>query len=116
MIERSILPQHAAAFEADLVFEEQTNGFGVDPVFFRQDACRQRLLRVVIEDRHRSLATIGPVSMPSFTMWTVHPVNFTPCSSACLCASSPGNEGSNAGWIFRIRLGNSQRSKGSAAA
>src|SRR5689334_5210700 len=47
-------------------------------------------------------AMIGPPSRVSSTKWTVQPANLTPCSSACLCASRPVNEGSRLGWMFRI--------------
>src|SRR5205085_2077100 len=37
--------------------------------------------------------TIGPLSRSALTRWTVAPEMRTPCSSACCCASIPGNDG-----------------------
>src|ERR1035437_8048191 len=52
--------------------------------------------------------TIAPLSTASSTKWTVHPATFAPNSSACACASSPGNAGSSDGCTFRIRFGNAR--------
>ena len=46
---------------------------------------------------------IGPLSTPSSTKWTVTPTTFTPYSSACSIAPTPGNAGSSAGCTLMIR-------------
>ena len=42
------------------------------------------------EARNDSCKTIGPLSTPSSTRWTVTPMTFTPCSSACSIAPTAG--------------------------
>ena len=79
---------------------------GIDPVLLDQDPRRQRLDRVVVEHRHRGLQDDRPaIELAPSTRCTVAPVTRTPCSSACRCASRPGNAGSSDGWMFRIRFG-----------
>jgi hypothetical protein len=53
-----------------------------------------------------SWSTTGPPSSESSTKWTVTPVTFTPAARASRTACPPGNDGSSAGWRFRIRFGN----------
>src|SRR5262249_45669750 len=55
---------------------------------------------------------IGPRSRCSSTKWTVHPETFTPRSTACFCASSPGKAGSKEGWIFRMRFRKARTNSG----
>ena len=52
---------------------------------------------------------IGPVSTPSSTKWTVTPKTFTPYSSACSIARTPGKAGSSAGWTLMTRLREARR-------
>ncbi len=49
---------------------------------------------------------MGPVSTPSSTTWTVHPVRRTPAAIACAGASLPGKLGSREGWTLTMRPGN----------
>src|SRR5262249_19105104 len=50
-----------------------------------------------------SWRTIGPVSVPSSTRWTVTPVTRTPYESASPTAWVPGNEGRSAGCTLSQR-------------
>ena len=50
-----------------------------------------------------SCRTMGPVSRPSSTRWTVAPLTFTPCSKAWRWASRPGKAGSSDGCTFTTR-------------
>ena len=50
-----------------------------------------------------SWRTIGPPSSVASTTWTVQPVTFTPWASASRTAWLPGNDGSNDGWVLRMR-------------
>ena len=43
---------------------------------------------------------IGPVSTPSSTKWTVHPVTCAPYASASRTPWAPGKLGSSAGWVL----------------
>ena len=49
------------------------------------------------------------MSTPSSTKCTVTPVTRTPWASACPIASSPGNDGSSAGWTLMIRFAEAAR-------
>src|ERR1700738_276701 len=59
-----------------------------------------------------SCARIGPVSVPASTRCTLHPVTLTPYSSASGTACAPGNAGSSAGWVLRMRPMNRERNCG----
>ena len=80
---------------------------GIQPVLLDQDARRQRLAGVGREaPAPPPAATIGPASSSAVTRWTVQPATLTPCSSACRCASTPGNAGSSDGWTLSTAFGN----------
>src|SRR3989304_5927462 len=51
---------YPAALDAELAAEHQIDGFGIDAVFFAQDAGRQSLFRVVIVDGDDRLRHDGP--------------------------------------------------------
>jgi len=44
----SVRLNYAAAFDFVMAFEDDSNGFGINPVFFLQDAHGQRVFRVVV--------------------------------------------------------------------
>ncbi len=50
-------------------------------------------------------ARTGPESISKVATWTVVPVSDTPADSASATACHPGNAGSSAGWVFRMRPG-----------
>ena len=86
------------------VSEDPSDGFRICLVLLVEDPRRKRLLasspgRIGT----RRCSTIGPVSVPSSTKWTVQPDSFSPASRARRCTSRPGNFGRRAGWMFRIR-------------
>ena len=54
-------------------------------------------------------AMIGPVSTPSSTKWTVHPVTLAPYASASRTPWAPGKLGSSAGWVLTHRPPNRAR-------
>ena len=83
----------------------RSHSLGIEPVLLDRGSARQRLRRVVVAHRHAACRTIGPPSSSPVTRCTVAPLTFTPCASACACASTPGNAGSSDGWMFRIAFG-----------
>ena len=50
-------------------------------------------------------ATMGPASSSGVTKCTVAPLTFTPCSSACRCASTPGKDGKQRGVDIQDGIG-----------
>ena len=58
----------------------------------------------------RPAARWGRRRARAVTRWTLAPATFTPCSSACRWASTPGNAGSSEGCTLRMAFGNASRS------
>ena len=91
--DRAALDHEAlAGHPADRVDEHRALG-DLDPLV-------QGLDGVVVRDRDRRWATIGPVSTPASTTKSVQPVTFTPYASASAGPCIPGNDGDSAGWVL----------------
>ena len=59
--------------DLDPSFEIEADGLGVDLVLLDEDASGKRFLGVVLQDGHRGLQDMGPMSTSSATKWTEQP-------------------------------------------
>ena len=88
------------------VVDEGADGGRVERALDGLDAFVQGLLGVVRAGSPPvAWARIGPVSISRWATWTVVPVSLTPAARASRTACHPGNAGSSAGWVLRMRPG-----------
>ena len=78
--------------------ENQAHGLGINPVLFGQNARRKRFVSIVVTHRNNGLRQ----NRPGIQVFVDHvhgaAAQISPQqSSACFCASGPGNDGSSDG-------------------